>query len=419
MGERNAMKMPGAAWLCAVVLGLGSLALFCYNIGFPATPYFDETHYVPAARALLARSGPVNIEHPLLAKTVIAAGMLIFGDNSFGWRLPSALLAAVAVAAFFWIALMLLRDLRAAVLTALLLVFNQTHFIQARIAMLEMPMTVCILLGLGCFIRARQGGPTKRMQWELGGAIALGLAVGAKWLAIPYAILFLGWSAWEKWKDSGSEKAMLLDDILPDTMKLIMVSALTYFVTFWPAFFYLNQPMTLGNMLGFQIEMFNVQRGHMSPHPYQSVWWQWPLMLRPIWYLFERFGNSYRAVLLVGNPVIYWGGLASIAALATRWMGKTPVALKYALGLYTFSLAIWIVIPKEVEFSYYYNLSAIWLCLVLGAFFMSFGERGRRWLGWFTFAAGGMFLYFYPVISAQPLPIDDSWTNWVWMKSWY
>ncbi len=171
--------------------------------------------------------------------------------------------------------------------------------------------------------------------------------------------------------------------------------------------------------LGFQIEMFNMQRGHMSSHPYQSVWWQWPLMLRPIWYLFQAFGGSYRVVLLVGNPVIYWGGLASIAALATRWMGKASIALKYALGLYAFSMAIWIVIPKEVEFSYYYNLSAIWLCLVLGAFFTSFGERGRRWLGWFTVAAGGMFIYFYPVISAQALPEDNSWTNWVWMKSWY
>ncbi len=413
------MKMPGIAWLCALALGLGSLALFCYNIGFPAAPYFDETHYVPAARALLARSGPVNIEHPLFSKTVIAAGILIFGDNSLGWRLPSALLAAVAVAAFFWVALMLLRDLRAAVLTALLLVFNQTHFIQARIAMLEMPMTACILLGLGCFIHSREPGRTCTKTWEMAGAIALGLAVGAKWLAIPYALLFLGWLAWAKWWDRSSEKAVLLDDILPDTMKLAVVSVVTYFITFWPAFFYLEQPMTLGNMLGFQIEMFNVQRGHMSSHPYQSVWWQWPLMLRPIWYLFQAFGGSYRVVLLVGNPVIYWGGLASIAALATRWMGKASIALKYALGLYAFSMAIWIVIPKEVEFSYYYNLSAIWLCLVLGAFFTSFGERGRRWLGWFTVAAGGMFIYFYPVISAQALPEDNSWTNWVWMKSWY
>ncbi len=419
MGELKAMRIPGAAWLCAVALGLGSLALFCYNIGFPAAPYFDETHYVPAARALLARSGPVNIEHPLFSKTLIAAGMLVFGDNSLGWRLPSALLGALAVAAFFWVALMLLRDLRAAVLTALLLVFNQTHFIQARIAMLEMPMTLGILLGLGCFIHSRQPGRTHATAWEVAGAIALGLAVGAKWLAIPYVALFLGWLGWVKWRDGGGEAAGLIDRVLPDTVKLALLCALAYFITFWPAFFYLKQPMTLGSLLGFQIEMFDVQRGHMSSHPYQSVWWQWPLMLRPIWYLFQAYGDSYRAVLLVGNPVIYWGGLVAIAALASRWVSKVSVALKYALGLYIFSLAIWILIPKEVEFSYYYNLSAIWLCLVLGAFFTSFGERGRRLLGWFTVAAAGMFIYFYPVISAQPLPKDNSWTNWVWLKSWY
>ena len=32
---------------------------------------FDETHYVPAARALFAGQAYTNIEHPLLAKWLI------------------------------------------------------------------------------------------------------------------------------------------------------------------------------------------------------------------------------------------------------------------------------------------------------------------------------------------------------------
>jgi len=42
-----------------------------------------------------------------------------------------------------------------------------------------------------------------------------------------------------------------------------------------------------------------------------------------------------------------------------------------------------------------------------------------RVLTWFTALSGVMFIYFYPIISAQSLPADDTWTNWVWMKSWY
>ena len=402
-----------------MLLGLGSLALFLYNIGLPAAPYFDETHYVPAARALIEQSGPTNIEHPLFSKTLIAAGILIFGDNGLGWRLPSAVAGAIAVVALFWIALILLRDVRSAALTALLLVFNQTHFIQSRIAMLEMPMTACLLLGLGCFLQAQRGGGVHSKRWEFAGAIALGLAVGAKWLAIPYVALFLGGLAWAKWQGSSRDKAHLADHIVPDTIKLGLVSLLTYLATFWPAFFYTKDPMTLSHLLGFQVEMLNVQRGHMSGHPYQSVWWQWPLMLRPIWYLFEKYGDIYRAVLLVGNPVIYWGGLVTVALAVSGWMKERKEGLWIAVILYVFSFLIWILIPKEVEFFYYYNLSAIWLCLVIGAFFGSFGDRGKRWLGWFTIASAIMFAYFYPIISAQALPADDTWTNWVWMKSWY
>ena len=84
-----------------------------------------------------------------------------------------------------------------------------------------------------------------------------------------------------------------------------------------------------------------------------------------------------------------------------------------------FSLGVWIVILTQIGFFYYYNLSAIWLCLVLTAFFATFGPGGRRLLIGFTVVSGLMFLYFLPIISAAPLPPDDTWTTWVWLKSWY
>lgn len=418
MTEQPGTQRPSHARLTALGLAVGSFALFAYRIAQPPTVYFDETHYVPAARALIAHSGPVNIEHPLFAKTMIAAGIVLLGDNSLGWRLPSAFFAATSVVALFWIALMMFRQVRPALLAALLLVFNQTLFIQARIAMLEMPMTACILLGAGCLMRARRvtGGGRR---WDYVGAIMLGLAVGSKWLAIPYAALFLGATGWSKSREHKHELGAIIDHVLPDMAKLGLVVALTYLATFWPAFLYTREPMTLGHLLGFQFEMLRVQSGHMQAHPYQSDWWQWPLMLRPIWYLFTKSNASYEAVLLIGNPVIYWGGVVIVLLAASGWLRRRSRNLQVALGVYLFSLATWILIPKQIGFFYYYNLSAIALCLVIASFLESYGARGLRVLGWFTALSGAMFIYFYPIISAQPLPTDDTWTNWVWMKSWY
>ena len=67
-------------WCAAIALGF--LALVCFRLGIPSKPYFDEIHYLPAARALLAGSDWLNREHPMFGKEVIAAGIGLFGDHA-------------------------------------------------------------------------------------------------------------------------------------------------------------------------------------------------------------------------------------------------------------------------------------------------------------------------------------------------
>ncbi len=59
-------------WRAPILLALVAQGLFLWRLATPSTPMFDEVHYVPAARALLALSGPTNVEHPLFGKTLIA-----------------------------------------------------------------------------------------------------------------------------------------------------------------------------------------------------------------------------------------------------------------------------------------------------------------------------------------------------------
>jgi dolichyl-phosphate-mannose--protein O-mannosyl transferase len=414
--------------LLALLIGLGAEILFALHLDRPSRLMFDEVHYVPAARILLALDGPTNIEHPLLGKTLIAAGIDLFGDNPIGWRAPATLAGTATVLATFAFLQLLTRSARTATIGALLVVLNQFVFIQARIAMLDAFLGALLLWGLTCLIWAMRSPPRwTAWRWTLGSAL-LGLAIGVKWLAVPFvgfaALAFVairlgdargrapGGSAW-----SGDHPYWRGLATLPALLLLGTVAIVTYTLTFVPAFFYAEEPLTLATLLPLQQEMWALQTQKLHAHPYQSSWWSWPLMLRPIWYFYEPDKGAQRGVLLIGNPVILWGGLVAVAACWWAGLRHGARQLLAVAALWTASLLIWALIPKSLGFFYYYYLPSIFLCLALALAFAHY-DRRRRWDEWFVGASLIAFAYFYPILSAAPLAGPSSFAHWTWFESW-
>ena len=85
MSEAPARSNDPIGW--TVALTAAFLALCLLRLTIPSTPYFDEVHYLPAARALLELSHLANPEHPPLGKELIALGIALFGDRPLGWRI--------------------------------------------------------------------------------------------------------------------------------------------------------------------------------------------------------------------------------------------------------------------------------------------------------------------------------------------
>ncbi len=165
--------------------------LFSWRLTTPHKLVFDEVHYVPAARTLLALEGPVNIEHPLLGKALIALGMMIFGDDPLGWRALSTLAGTAVVAGVFGIVWLMTRRTRPAAMAGVLTLVNFMVLIQARIAMLDGFMAAFVVLAVAAMGWAMRGSVAQsRWRWTLG-VVLLGLAVGTKWAAVPY----LGYAA--------------------------------------------------------------------------------------------------------------------------------------------------------------------------------------------------------------------------------
>lgn len=417
-----------------VLLMVAAQALFTIGLQQPTQPLFDETHYVPAARALIEGSGNLNPEHPPLAKYLIGLGMLLFGDTPFGWRLPSTFMGTATVASIFLIAQSLFGKTRLSVTAGVLTLLNQLVFVQARIAMLDVYMGGFLMLALWCLIDSHGRASPARVQAQLAAAGALfGLAMACKWTPAPYLALALvaiaglrlreavgaraGVGGWlfsvrlNGWRGVSTVRAGLY---------LGGVALLAYLASFAPLLFLDQGGLTLGELLPEQLDIFRLQTQPLGSHPYMSSWWQWPAISRPIWYLYERVDGQLRGVLLIGNPAIMWGGLVAVAACAYAGLRQRDSRLLLVAGIYLFAFGVWIVIPKRIGFYYYYYVPAMFLSLALAAALDRFGAAaGRRWLTpAFVTMSAILFAYFYPILAARPLGGDQAFLGWMWFDSW-
>lgn len=153
-------------------LALLLLVVLAAHLAIASTPrqasVFDETYYVPAAREILL--GIVtNVEHPPLAKGLIALSILAFGDQPVAWRLPSIVAGTLAVLLLYLLTRRM-ADRRTALFAAFLLGFESLWFVHASIAMLDI---VAVTLGLWALLYLVRG------EWVWAGAV-VGLAMLAK-----------------------------------------------------------------------------------------------------------------------------------------------------------------------------------------------------------------------------------------------
>jgi dolichyl-phosphate-mannose--protein O-mannosyl transferase len=268
-------------------------------------------------------------------------------------------------------------------------------------------------------------------RWIAAGVL-FGLAIAAKWLAIPY-LAFAGLAFLiVRWRDTRAAKRPLSAifsgkdqphwpglPAIPALAVLGLVAVATYFLTFLPAFFYHDDPMTLAKLLPFQGEMYAQQTQVLPHHTYQSSWWTWPLMIRPIWYLYETADGAMRGILMLGNPAILWGGLVAVAACLWGGWRERDGRLLFAGGLWIASYLPWIIIPKSLGFFYYYYLPSIFLAVALAAA----GDRYARgklkyWDEGFLVMTFGLAVYFYPILSAAPLANERAFEHWMWFSTW-
>ncbi len=412
----------------SVAITLGFLALVWHRLGMPSKIYFDEVHYVPAARHMLAMQS-ANPEHPLFGKEVIAGAISLFGDRPLVWRLPSALFGAFGLFAFgrsIWWA----SGRRFATLAGMgLLATSFAWFIQSRIAMLDMIMAALAMAALWQVAVAFHR-PARPARWHLTAAgILFGLSLGTKWSVAPVAMLpglaFLALRLRDHGRrflvESGTRPLAGIT-LWEAGLWLGLLPLAVYWLTYLPAFLYAHNPTDPLQPLAWHKYMLGLQDSVTKLHPYRSIWPDWVVNWRAVWYLYEQTDGAQRGVLLIGNPFTMLAGLPALVwcLWAGIWRRRND-ALVFAL-LYLAAMALWLVSNKPIQFYYHYLLPGTFLMACLALALDDLWQRGGKWrwpaAGALALAAG-MFVYFYPIISAAKLHDGrESYVQWMWLKSW-
>ncbi|MCX7284027.1 MAG: phospholipid carrier-dependent glycosyltransferase [Novosphingobium sp.] len=423
--------------LWCVGIAAAFLAVVMHRLAIPSTTMFDEVHYLPAARRLIDLTARLNPEHPLLAKQLIAWSMQAIGDTAFGWRFPSAVLGGIGLWAMmrslWWASL----SRTATILFGLLMATNFIWFMMSRIALLDMAMGAFMALAVwqwACAWRNPSGKPGGARQHLVLTGLFMGLSLGAKWngaLLVPLPGLIFALNRWEalKGRRSGLLWASRQAGPVPGVslaeaaLWLGALPLLVYFATFLPAFFYEKDPLTVGRLIEWQRYMLQLQDSVKKPHTYMSVWWQWMANIRPIWFLYEKVDGAQRGVLMLGNPFTMLAGLPAL--LFCAWDGfkgvKTGTGRLHLLVFAAYALLVgfWAINGKPVQFYYHYMLASCFLMAALALVLAEWWDLGLRWPTKVTLVlAFGLFIGFYPIISAGELPRKDSYRDYTWLNSW-
>jgi len=395
--------------IAAIIFVVAHVVLLI-GLSTPGQFVFDEFHYVPAARQMLEPVLPqpmLNPMHPPLAKQFIALSIRGFGDNSFGWRYPGALFGALAIVAVYLCGLVLFAAQGPAIAAALIAVFNQMLFVQARIAMLDIFELTFSLFAIAAFMRGfRDARP---QLWFLLAGLGFGLSAACKWsgifpLVISLAIvavvrLLQGWGTRFAKPGPGD---WYRPDAWPDLTWyqivgcFVVAPALAYFATFIPLY-----GLSLSEIWDAQRRIFaDNTTSAIAGHTYQSAWPTWPLLVRPVWYLFDKVGaDRMAAVVFLGNPLVLWPALLALAICLRDFIARRSADAFLILAFYAGTYLAWALLPRGLAFLYYYLSSATLTSLAL----VHALTRGHtpRWLLWaFVAVAAVGFVVMLPVSAA-------------------
>ena len=440
--------------------------------------YFDEIYHARTGYEHLHGIKPYETTHPPLGKLMMSVGIAIFGMTPFGWRFAGALIGVLMLPALYLLAMQLTHKRSIAVLSMAAFALDLMHYTQTRIATIDSFPVFFILLSYLFMVRYMQtdvfetvAGQAPRLFDKpfrksliplLLSGIFMGLGIASKWIGIysaaGLAVLFFitiyrqyrvsnvacGLSAGENGRPEQEEARLLCAQTL--TLKRILITCgfcVIFFILIPCVIYYLcyipyllpTGPVTLKRVISAQQSMLDY---HSTPglgmdHFFQSPWWQWPFILKAMWFACDSYEPAGYAstIMCMGNPwVFYIGAVAMLGVLfacAAKYVRvRERVMLKQGDGDLTLLVLTigflaqylpWMLVPRSM-YIYHYFASVPFIILSTAWWLDRIPKSRPKWrygvMIAYLIGAAIFFVMFFPYASGWLTSI-----NWLNALKWF
>ena len=428
--------------------------------------YFDEIYHARTGYEHAHGQYTYETTHPPLGKVFMSWCIRLMGMTPFAWRFAGALCGVLMVPAIYLLAKTLLGSTLWAGLCALLLSADCMHFTQTRIATIDsFPVLFMMLMFLFMARWMKMSYYHQRLRdtfvpLALSGAF-MGLAIASKWIgcygAVGLAVLFFSrfiglWRQGlyaERHRDEDPAFVRAADTFRDKGIKTIL--ACFVFFVFVPVVIYVLSYIpylraygeikwnltTFARIWDAQVLMFDYHKNLVAEHYFASPWYEWPLIVKPMWYYNADFKGAGMAssILSFGNPAVWWTGLAGILFVLGYSVYRNALpALRVlpgrededdrampviAVGFLSAYLP-WVLVSR-LTFIYHYFASVPWI-IIATALGLKYLARHHRRLAYalaavLSIAAIALFIGFYPLASGVEVP--RAWCDAMnWFKGW-
>ena len=413
-----------------LIAGLGFL-LRVINLATPKGLVFDEVYYVDAARDFLAfgvevtKDEPEFVVHPPLGKWFIAIGIRIFGDNEFGCRFATAVAGTIAIILIGLIAQRLFRSQFLTLLATFLAAVDGLALVHSRTSLLDNFLTALILAATYFFIRKNY----------VVTAIFLGLALGTKWSALYFIVVFGAVALYRAFTHHTGRNL-----IRPSIERILTFGILPiaiYLVT-WTGWFLSDRwwgrdagSNPLSSLIKYHDQMLSFHTGLSEKHTYEAHPWTWLIQSRPTSFFYESpktcgSPSCSHEVLAMGTPFLWWTGAIAIFVVFGFWIKSIierrmePASTVIVMGMTAGHLP-WFAFGERTVFSFYSIIFQPFLILAVIYCVRWFISHNQKW-GMIASAVFAVlvffnFLYFLPIFVGDVMTYD-AWYSRMWLPSW-